>query len=565
MHYSTESPLFWQTDSREMPLRPDHPEDFPLNDERHWFDMEYAGRHVKREKQPQSPADGAKGKNIIVLGSGSHPYSREYQRGMFEAAEQFSINLSYYDSQWDTDLQMIQIERAIQLKPDMIILSAENREASNEMIRKIYNAGIPLIASNFMPLDKSFPYLLGWTGPDDWGQFRLLSRRFAEEMNFKGSYAIVCHRKETSTYYARSWSAITELQKYAPEMKILAMDSTDLNREKTCLLVKKWLDQYGTELKGIISADDNVTQLGINEALREEKREDIIRVANGSTPTGIRLVQEGTLKAITFQLPEQDGALPIRVAVDWFNGLKTPLMNTLPIRLLDKSNISQLFSEPVDTTDTSPDILSQCVMECRSSDVFRYFRKVEQDFSRDSSMTMEYFRGYSIQVLSSLLNIVKALDLPAEEITGSYDTLFKKLFQQPSMEKTLGWLQEVALQIIHYLSRKRNRHTSLIQQIVDYAETHFAEPISLKTLAFRFNISSPYLGKLFREETGSSFPSWLNRQRMEEAEKLMYAGGLTASQIAIKVGYSNPNYFFSLFKKYKGKNPGDFMESIKES
>jgi two-component system response regulator YesN len=73
------------------------------------------------------------------------------------------------------------------------------------------------------------------------------------------------------------------------------------------------------------------------------------------------------------------------------------------------------------------------------------------------------------------------------------------------------------------------------------------------------------MGRLFKEETGSSFPTWLNRLRIEEAEKLMYAGGLTVSQIAIKVGYSNPNYFFSLFKKYKGRNPGDFIESIKKS
>jgi len=558
-------PLFWQTGRREIPPRPDNPRDYPPEDERHWFDLEYAGWLVRKEPQPVSPADGPKGKNIIALVAGDHPYSEGFRRGMSRTADKFGIRLTFFTSDWDPDLQEQQVERAVQLKPDLVILCADSVRTSTGLIRRIYDAGIPVIAGNLIPEDKGFRHILAWTGPDDWSQFRLLSRRFAALMKSRGGYAIICHREDTSAYYARSWSAVTELKKAAPDMELLAMSSTDLNREKTCELVKQWLEEFGDRLKGIISADDSVTQLGINQAVAEAGREDIIRVANGSTPTGIRLVREGRLDAITFQMPEQDGALPVQVAVDWFNGLEIPPMRHLPVRLLDRDNIDLLLTEPEDMSETDPDYLYQMIMECRTDEVFRYFRRLEEDFSRSTSISMEFFRGYSIEVLSNLMNIIKTRNLPADAIIGNYEALFKKLFQQPTMEKTLNWLQEVSLMIIHHMSRKRDRHTTLIQQIVAYVRTNYQAPHSLKTLSYRFDISAPYLGRLFREETGESFPSWLNRLRIDKAEELMRTTGLTVTQIALKTGYPNPNYFYSLFKKHRGVNPGEYMNSLKKT
>ena len=164
----------------------------------------------EKRAQPPSPPGGPKGKEVIVLVPGDHPYSREYQEGMREKAESYGIRLTILDCQWDSDLQNQQMERVLRLKPALIILWAENQESAGEMIRRAYSAGIPLIASNFTPDEKDYPYILSWTGPDDWEQFRLLSRRFASLMNSRGGYGIICHREETSSYYARSWSSITD-------------------------------------------------------------------------------------------------------------------------------------------------------------------------------------------------------------------------------------------------------------------------------------------------------------------------------------------------------------------
>ena len=556
-------PLFWQTGIRQIPPRPDNPEEFPEDNESHWYDFEYAGWHVCKLPLPESPADGPRDKSIVALLSGEHPYSVEFQKGMQRAADHFGIRLKVLLSHWHTDHQVFDVEKAIAMEPDLIVIWIDRIKTGSELIRKIYDAGIPVIASNTLPDDEGFKHILSWTGPDDWAQFRLLSRRFASLMNYKGGYAIVCHIKGTSAYYARSWSVITELRNIAPDMKFLTMESTDLDEEKTYQQVKKWIFRYGNGIKGIVSADDSVTQLGINRALEECGRMDIVRVASGSTPTGINLVRNGGIHAITYQLAEQDGALPLRVAADWFNGLEIAPLRHLPVRLLDRDNISLLVDRKQFVLNADTDPLFQYILDCRVESVQRFFEKLKVDFSRSIDISMEFFRGFCIEVFVFFFFIIKTANLDELSIVGSYEGIYKMLFQQSTMEKSLKWLEDTSIAIINQLSIKRNRHTHLVQQVLSYVESHYHEPLSLKTISYELNISAPYLGKLFSDELGETFTTWLNRLRVEKAIELMKTTDLSIREIALKTGYVNSNYFYKLFKKYMKVSPGEYVSSLK--
>ena len=53
-----------------------------------------------------------------------------------------------------------------------------------------------------IPADEDLPYILSWTGPDDWGMSRALARKFAELMEYKGAYALIQHYENTSCNFA---------------------------------------------------------------------------------------------------------------------------------------------------------------------------------------------------------------------------------------------------------------------------------------------------------------------------------------------------------------------------
>ena len=273
--------ILWNKKQKEIPPRPENEsKQYPEDDERHWYNIEYAGWNINFFGNiPDSPADGASGKKIICLRP-NHPYQSAYERGMKKIADTYGINLKIYSSDYNTGIQEKQINKAITEKPDMIIINPESATKCTEWCKKINMAGIPVILSNMTPEDdEGYKYIICWTGPDDWGQCRLLAKKFVEFMKYKGNYCCIRHIKGSSNYFARTYSFITELKKIAPEMKCLDMKTTDLDREKSEKTVIEWINKYGENLNGIISADDAETLIGTNKAITQTNRNDIIRVA----------------------------------------------------------------------------------------------------------------------------------------------------------------------------------------------------------------------------------------------------------------------------------------------
>ncbi|MGD0090085.1 MAG: substrate-binding domain-containing protein [Planctomycetota bacterium] len=325
------------------PQRPFDPLALPEDDAGRWYDLEYAGWRCTRINPVPSPANGARGKKVVCLRHMDHPYTTAYSRGMKKVADVYSIELKTLTAgNADVNIQSQQVDQAINEKPDLVIIFPVDAKSVVPMLRRLNQAGIPTIASNLMPVDEGMPYLLAWTGPDDWGQFRMLAREFAKRMNFEGGYCVVQHMPGGSPFFSRTYSVITELKKIAPKMKVLEKQTTMLEAEKSAQVVGDWLTKYGKELKGIVSADDSGVQIGINEAVKNAKREDLIRVAAGNSKVGMDFINEGRLHAVTYQSAEADGALPMKLAVDWFNG--KPLNRTvyyLPKHVITKDDVGR--------------------------------------------------------------------------------------------------------------------------------------------------------------------------------------------------------------------------------
>ncbi|HUS93253.1 MAG TPA: sugar ABC transporter substrate-binding protein [Phycisphaerae bacterium] len=303
------------------PPRPADPLKLPEDDPLHWYDMEYAGWRGRKVNLPRSPGDGALGKRVICLRHMDHPYTTAYTRGMEKVAGACGIRLKTLTAgNADVNIQSQQVDQVVNERPDLVILFPVDATAVVPMLRKLNQAGVPIIASNLLPVDQGMPYVLTWTGPDDWGQFRMLAREFAKRMNHEGGYCIVRHMPGGSPFFSRTFSVVTELKKIAPRMKCFDMQTTLLEAEKTAQVVSGWITKYGAELKGIVSADDSGAQIGINEACRNAGREDIIRVAAGNSKVGMDFIKAGKLHGITYQSAEADGALPMKIAADWFNG-----------------------------------------------------------------------------------------------------------------------------------------------------------------------------------------------------------------------------------------------------
>ena len=91
---------------------------------------------------------------------------------------------------------------------------------------------------------------------------------------------------------------------------------------------------------------------------------------------------------------------------------------------------------------------------------------------------------------------------------------------------------------------------------MDYAN----QDLSLQTLSGKMHVNAVYLGRIFKKETGSSFNDYLNNVRIEKAKELLTTTNYKGNELYEKVGFSNYNYFYIVFKKITGVKPTEYRK-----
>lgn len=132
--------------------------------------------------------------------------------------------------------------------------------------------------------------------------------------------------------------------------------------------------------------------------------------------------------------------------------------------------------------------------------------------------------------------------------------------------KTLGsmkrYLTEVFKDITAVIISDDKQYSKLVGDALQQVKENYHNiNLSLQYLADQWDINAAYLGRLFKKETGSSFVDYLNWYRVEKAEKLLRETNIKGSELCEKVGFSNYNYFYVVFKKLKGVKPMDIREN----
>ena len=336
-------------EQRAVPKRPADPDALPETDPLHWYDIEFAGWNAQKVNLPKSPADGAIGKKIVFIVHGDHPWTTACTLGAQKVADAYKMEMKAMSPNLDLAVQNQMIDQAINERPDAILLIPLDAKSAPQQARKINQAGIPLFLFNTLPAAEAMNYCIAWTGPDDFGQFRMMARAWADELKKRNAgakeigVAYVQHIPGGSPYYARCYGPISELSGYAPMVKTLATDAPVFEADKSMQVVTDWLTRFGKDLRGICAADDSAQAIGIFEALKKAGREDVLVIAAGNSKVGMDQVKEGKLFAITFQTAEGDGALAVKTAADWFNGKTLEPVRYLPQKLITKANVDQFY------------------------------------------------------------------------------------------------------------------------------------------------------------------------------------------------------------------------------
>lgn len=94
-----------------------------------------------------------------------------------------------------------------------------------------------------------------------------------------------------------------------------------------------------------------------------------------------------------------------------------------------------------------------------------------------------------------------------------------------------------------------------------YINRHYAEALTVGSIARELGISEGYLHRVFKAAAGCSVLEYLNRKRVTAAIDLVENQGLSLKDAAYNVGIEDPAYMSRLFKKVTGLS---FREYFRE-
>lgn len=92
---------------------------------------------------------------------------------------------------------------------------------------------------------------------------------------------------------------------------------------------------------------------------------------------------------------------------------------------------------------------------------------------------------------------------------------------------------------------------------------NLSSDLSTSKIARELYLSSNYLSKLFRKETGKSVTEYINERRIQMAEQLLKSGTGPIQDIATHVGFYDVSYFCRQFKKITGISAQQYRKAEK--
>ncbi|MFS0727086.1 helix-turn-helix domain-containing protein [Paenibacillus sp. 1P07SE] len=106
----------------------------------------------------------------------------------------------------------------------------------------------------------------------------------------------------------------------------------------------------------------------------------------------------------------------------------------------------------------------------------------------------------------------------------------------------------------------------LIQRVIHYLSTQYAEPVSIERMADTMGYNRAYLSRIFKQRTGLTPVHFLLKLRLDKARQLLRGSQeLTIEQIAASVGFHDPLYFSKQFRRLYEQSPTAYREAMRQA
>lgn len=161
--------------------------------------------------------------------------------------------------------------------------------------------------------------------------------------------------------------------------------------------------------------------------------------------------------------------------------------------------------------------------------------------------------------------IPKLVHLPPKSmLVARFESLLSMYRSSEPQERAYmnAFLYRLLLDILYEAeaSRPVAPQTLRTRQLKQLMENLVSSPFSAQEVEERMGLSYKHLSFCFKEETGMTLQEYHTKLRMERAALLLRRGGLSIRQISEQLGFAEPFYFTTVFKKQMGCCPSEYRK-----
>jgi ribose transport system substrate-binding protein len=272
----------------------------------------------------------------VVLRSQNGDYWKIVKMGAEVAAKEFDVTLDFRapGDEADVNGQIALMEQSISIKPDAIVLAANDYKGLTEVVDQAASLNIPVVTIDSEVDSRNAKSFIG---ANNYEAGKIAGQQLIKLTGAKSSIAIVGFKQGERNTEQREQGLLNEISKY-PEVKVVdkvySLTDRDLAGQLTSDIIRR-----NPKLNGIVALNE-ISSIGVADAIGRMGLQGQVKIITfDSTSEELELLQEGVIQATIIQNPFSIGYLGVKNAVDALKGGKIPSRVDTGIKAIDLNNM----------------------------------------------------------------------------------------------------------------------------------------------------------------------------------------------------------------------------------
>ncbi|CRK82256.1 response regulator transcription factor [Neobacillus massiliamazoniensis] len=193
---------------------------------------------------------------------------------------------------------------------------------------------------------------------------------------------------------------------------------------------------------------------------------------------------------------------------------------------------------------------------------FRYLKDHVTKLSGCYTTDVFEYKAFFGNIIFNITIFLTNMEYDVKVLEKSKYSYFKSIDKALTFKEVVQLLDCFIEEVKNCIFSMENQpENANMKKLMEYIKAHYAEPLTLKSVAKHFHFNPSYLSSYFSAHNNERFIEYLNKIRVEEASRLLIMGTATISEISGMVGYSDHSYFCKVFKKIKRVSPSQYKRT----